>query len=127
MVNFSLDFQDFFKKELKQRCEDMEKYELAYQLLEKHFSNFPLRIIPSKKHPLLLSGKYAKIPLELNNKLKEILPNERSYEFIKAEMKKTPFHITEDFFKLYHDLLDETQRLSEKERKLLESDHKNSL
>ncbi len=125
LVNFTYDFQKRFEKELKEYCTDMEAYEPAYELLEKHFSNFPKRIIPSKKHPLLLSGKHAKIPFELDNKLKQIEPNIESYEFLKTEIQKAPLCITKDFFTLYNELKNETDQLPEKEIKELENESGN--
>ncbi|MEJ2295175.1 MAG: hypothetical protein P8Y23_10450 [Candidatus Lokiarchaeota archaeon] len=53
VTKFTSDFENKFQKELKDLCRDMKKYETAYELIEKHFSNFPSRLIPSKSHPIL--------------------------------------------------------------------------
>jgi hypothetical protein len=124
LVNFTFDFQNRFKKELKEECREMKKYEATYELLEKHFSNFPYRIIPSKKHPLLLSGNKMKIPLELENKLKKIIPDDYDLEFIKSEINKAPLSLIEEFFDLFYELSNEPENLLDGERKLLENDPK---
>jgi len=98
----------------------MKQYDNAYELIDKHFSNFPSRIIPSKKHPLLLSSKYAEIPLELDDKLKEILKEKKDYEFIKTEIKKSPICLTEDFLNLYKELKNELDKIEDKKSKQLD-------
>ncbi len=111
LVNFSNEFQQFFRRELKKSIRDMSAYEPAYFLIDKYFSNFPFRIIPSKSHPLLLSGKYAEIPLELEDKLKYIFTDGQEYEYIKSEILKSPIYTTEEFLNLYEELSIETDRI----------------
>jgi hypothetical protein len=79
-----------------------------------------LRIIASKKHPLQLSGKYAKIPLTLENKLRDIFPNEDEYQFIKSELIKSPTGMFDEFIDLFMDLKEENEKLNQKELKNLE-------
>jgi len=120
LKNFTADFEIKFQKELKESMKDMKQYDNAYELIDKHFSNFPSRIIPSKKHPLLLSSKYAEIPLELDDKLKEILKEKKDYEFIKTEIKKSPICLTEDFLNLYKELKNELDKIEDKKSKQLD-------
>jgi hypothetical protein len=120
LVNFSNDFEITFQRELKKSIKDMKVYEPAYLLIDKYFSNFPLRIIASKKHPLQLSGKYAKIPLTLENKLRDIFPNEDEYQFIKSELIKSPTGMFDEFIDLFMDLKEENEKLNQKELKNLE-------
>jgi len=102
----------------------MNVYEPAYLLIDKYFSNFPFKIIPSKKHPLMLSGKYAKIPLELDNKLKDIFTDDKEYEFIKSELIKSPLCVPEEFMDLYNELKEESDKLSREDLKDLEYNDK---
>ena len=121
LLNFSKDFEQQFERELKQKIRDTSKYETAYLLIDKHFSNFPFRIIPSKRHSLLLSGKYAKVPLEIDNKLKDIFTDENEYEAIKAEIIKSPGCIPEEFLNLYEDLKNEKEQLPEDSSKKIDN------
>lgn len=116
---FSIDFQQKFETELKKSIREPSKYESAYELIEKHFSNFPYRIIPSRKHPLLLSGKFTKIPIELDNKLRAIFKDKREYELIKAELIKSPLGVASDFFNLYDEIKKEMEQLNERDNKYL--------
>jgi hypothetical protein len=119
LVNFSKDFEQQFERELKQKVRDTSKYENAYFLIDKYFSNFPFRIIPSKRHPLLLSGKYSKVPFELDNKLKNIFADEKEYEAIKAEICKSPVCVSEEFINLYEELKKEIDHLPDNGSKQL--------
>lgn len=125
IINFTKDFEILFQRELKESCSDMKKFESAYTLIDKYFSNFPSRVISSKKHPLLLTGKYVAIPLELDNKLKNYIQDEKEYEFIKAEIQKSPLYLTEDFISLYNELKDELNRISENEKQYLDKESNN--
>jgi hypothetical protein len=120
LINFSNDFQNLFQKELKQSCTDMVKYEAAYQLIEKHFSNFPYRIITNKKQRLLLSGKFVKIPLELDNKLKSVFKNQSEYDIIKSELIKTPLSFPSEFLKFYDEFKQQEEELPDKDYKYLD-------
>ncbi|MFW9866604.1 MAG: hypothetical protein ACFFEN_10955 [Candidatus Thorarchaeota archaeon] len=120
IVNFTNDFEKKFEKELKRSVKDMTQYEGTIGLVEKHFSNFPYKIIKSKKQPLLLTGKFSKIPLELENKLRKVFPNEEEFNAIKNELIKSPLSVSSEFIKLYDDLKDELKKISEEEMKLLD-------
>lgn len=113
VVQFTRDFEQKFERELKKQVKDIAQYEGAFELIEKYFSNFPYKIIKSKKQPLLLAGKFAKIPLEIENKLNSIFSDEKEYETIKTELLKSPLGLSSEFFTLYNDLMDETTRISE--------------
>jgi len=127
VMNFAADFERKFSKELKKSSRDMLMYEPAYELIDKHFSNFPFWIVPSRKHPLLLSGEYTKIPLELDNKLKEILGEGEDYELVKAEIQKSPIFITSDFISLYDELQEEINQISDVEQKFLDNNFNNEI
>ncbi|GAG91540.1 unnamed protein product, partial [marine sediment metagenome] len=60
--NFTHDFEEQFEYLLKTTNKDMKNYEPAYNLIDRHFSNFPYRIISDKHHPLLISVENSKIP-----------------------------------------------------------------
>lgn len=113
VVQFTRDFEQKFERELKKQVKDIAQYEGAFELIEKYFSNFPYKNIKSKKQPLLLAGKFAKIPLEIENKLNNIFTDEKEYQAIKIELLKSPLGLSSEFFTLYNDLLDETKRISE--------------
>jgi len=95
----------------------------AYELIEKYFSNFPRKLIKSRKQPLLLAGKYVKIPLELENKLRKIFPDEEEYEAIKTELIKSPLLFSSEFTELYEELKDEIEKISDEEMKYLDEDY----
>jgi hypothetical protein len=105
--NFTHDFEEQFEFLLKSSDIDMKKYEPAYALIDKHFSNFPYRIIPDKHHPLLLSVKKSKIPLQIDDKYYEIFKKDEEIEKIKAELIRFPVSSHDDFLKLYDELKDE--------------------
>ena len=115
VVQFTRDFEQKFERELKKHVKDIAQYEGAFELIEKYFSNFPYKNIKSKKQPLLLAGEFAKIPLEIENKLSNIFTDEKEYQAIKTELLKSPLGLTSAFFTLYNDLIDENKRISEKE------------
>ncbi len=119
VIKFTHDFEENFQRELKLSIKDMDQYEGAYELIEKYFSNFPYKIIKNKKHPLLLTGKFANIPLELDNKLKKIFTNEEEYEAIITELLKSPVSVYSEFLNLYDELIDETDKMEGKEPKYL--------
>jgi len=122
VISFSTEFEKMFDRELKRSIDDMSAYDSAYELIEKHFSNFPYKIIKNKKQPLLLSGKFLKIPLELDNKLRSILTDEKEYEATKAELLKSPLSILSGFLKSYNEMKDEKKQLSGEDMKYLDSE-----
>ncbi len=113
VVQFTRDFEQKFERELKRQVKDIAQYEGAFELIEKYFSNFPYKNIKSKKQPLLLAGKFAKVPLEIENKLSNIFTDEKEYQAIKTELLKSPLGLFSEFFTLYKNLIDETKRISE--------------
>ncbi|MFX1585974.1 MAG: hypothetical protein ACFFDL_15610 [Promethearchaeota archaeon] len=117
LVNFTRDFETMFQRQLKAKNINMKDYEAAYTLIDKHFSNFPSRLIRSDRHPLLLSPKYIEIPHILDNKLRSIFPDEQEYERIKAELMKAPLFTTEEFLDLYNQLKDEVEKLENNSEK----------
>jgi len=123
VIKFTDDFEKKFERELKRSVKDMSQYDAAFELIEKYFSNFPYKIIKNKKHPLLLAGKYIKIPLELENKLRKIFPDEEEYEAIKTELIKSPLSFTSGFAKLYNELKDEIEKISDEEMKYLDENY----
>ncbi|MBY8990045.1 MAG: hypothetical protein KGD58_04750 [Candidatus Lokiarchaeota archaeon] len=122
VVSFTTAFEKKFDRELKASVSDMSAYEPAYELIEKYFSNFPYKIIKNKKQPLLLSGKYLRIPPELDNKLRSVITDEKEYEAIKAELIKSPLSMPSDFFKSYSEMKEELEQISGKETKYLDTD-----
>lgn len=115
LVHFTKDFEELFQKLLKEKNHNMKDYELAYTLIEKHFANFPSRLIRSDKQPLILTPKYLEIPQLLDNKLKTIFSNKEEYERIKAELIRAPLFTSEDFLDLYYELKDEIEKLENQE------------
>jgi len=97
----------------------------AYLLIDKHFSNFPFRLISTKKHPLLLSGDHIEIPLELESRLKSIVMDKKELNLIKSEILKAPYGLSEEFLSLYDELKDEIALTSKKEANKLENKIKN--
>jgi hypothetical protein len=123
VVQFTRDFEQKFERELKKSVKDITQYEGAFELIEKYFSNFPYKMIKSKKQPLLLAGKFAKIPLEIENKLSSIFSDDKEYQTIKTELLKSPLGFSSEFFTLYNDLIDETKRISEEKSHYLINDN----
>jgi len=107
--NFTLDFEEQFYHLLKTSCKDKKKYEPAYLLIDKYFSNFPYRIIPNKHHPLIVSGTDGKIPLQLDDKYDQIFQDEKDIEKIKLELLRSPLSTHDDFLNLYEELKDENE------------------
>ena len=122
LIGFSKDFEEKFQKELKKSIIDKKKYITAFELIEKYFSNFPYKIIKSKKQPLLLSGKLLKLPLELDNKLRSIFPDEYEYDVIKTELIKSPLSFSSDFLESHTEMKEELKKLSKEEMKYLNSE-----
>jgi len=122
VVSFTNDFEQKFDRELKTSIDDMLAYESAYELIEKYFSNFPYKIIKNKKHPLLLAGKFIKIPPELDNKLRSVFTDEKEYEAIKAELIKSPLSIPSEFLKSYNEMQEELRQISGDDVKYLDTE-----
>ena len=120
VIKFTDDFERKFERELKNSVKDMSQYEAAFELIEKYFSNFPYKIIKSKKQPLILTGKYVKIPLELENKLRKIFPDEEEFETIKTELIRSPLSFSSEFAKFYQELKDEIKKISDENIKYLD-------
>ncbi|MFX1427604.1 MAG: hypothetical protein ACFFBE_14205 [Promethearchaeota archaeon] len=120
VVEFTQDFERKFERELKKLEKDMDQYLGAFELVEKHFSNFPYKMIKDKKQSLLLTGKYLRIPPELDNKLRSAFRNEEEYEAIKTELIKAPLSVPPDFFKSYKEMKDELKKIFDDELKYLE-------
>jgi len=123
LIGFSKDFEEKFYMELKKSIIDKKEYMAAYELIEKYFSNFPSILIKSKKQPLLLTGKYVKIPIELENKLRKIFPDEKEYEAIKIELIKSPLSFISEFSTLYEEFKDEIEKISDDEMKYLDENN----
>jgi hypothetical protein len=113
VLQFTQDFEHIFKRELKKQVADITQYEGAFGLIEKYFSNFPLRFISSRRQPLLVSSKYLKQEGEFDNKLKDIFSDEREYEYIRNEIQKSPMYLAPDFFSLYDELKDEINMIDD--------------
>ncbi|TFF84509.1 MAG: hypothetical protein EU552_00340 [Promethearchaeota archaeon] len=122
VVKFTADFEEKFGRELKKSITNPSQFEDAFELIEKYFSNFPYKILKSKKQPLLLTGRYLKLPLELENKLRKIFVDEKEYESIKAELIKSPLSFTSEFIRLHDELKDEMKNISNEDIKLLNED-----
>lgn len=113
--NFTHDFKEQFEYLLKTSYTDMKQYEPAYVLIDRHFSNFPYRIITDKHHPLLISVKKSKIPLQIADKYYGIFKDNEEVEKIKAELIRFPISSHDDFLDLYKELKDEKEVDFEKE------------
>ncbi|MFW9929833.1 MAG: hypothetical protein ACFFD1_10615 [Candidatus Thorarchaeota archaeon] len=107
---FTFDFETKFHKKLKESCRDMKEYETAYELIEKHFSNFPSRLIPSKSHPLLLTESLLKLPRLIETDLKKIVSDQNDFQFIKAEIYRSPESSATGFISLYNDIRKELEK-----------------
>jgi len=113
--NFTHDFEEQFEYLLKTTNKDMKNYEPAYILIDRHFSNFPYRIISDKHHPLLISVENSKIPLQIDDKFHDIFKDDEEIEKIKAELIRFPMSSHDDFLELYEELKDEKEVDFEKE------------
>ena len=111
VTKFTLDFKKKFQKQLKESCRDMKEYETAHELIEKHFSNFPSRLISTKTHPLLLTEKLLKLPVSVERDLREIVPDQDDFEFIKGELFRSPNSSAASFISLYYDIKEELEKL----------------
>jgi hypothetical protein len=116
-MGFSNDFQIKFERELKKLSKDKNEYLTAYELIDKYFSNFPSKLIKSRKQPLLLMTKYQEIPIALENQLKEIIKDEEKYKIIEEELKNTPYGVLPTFFDLYEELKNKPDQITDEEDK----------
>ena len=126
LIGFSKDFEEKFQRELNKSIIDKKEYTATYELIEKYFSNFPSKLIKSRKQPLLLAGKYVKIPLELENKLRKIFPDEEEYEAIKTELIKSPLSFYSEFTALYKEYKDEIEKISDEKMKYLDENYESN-
>jgi len=101
LIGFSKDFEEKFQRKLKKSIIDKKEYEETYELIEKYFSNFPSKLIISRKQPLLLMKNYQEISIAIENRLKEIIKDDEKYKLIKEELKNTPYGMSPTFFDLY--------------------------
>lgn len=120
VVKFTADFELKFSRELKNSVSDSTQYEDAFELIDKYFSNFPYKIIKNKKESLLLAGKYLKIPIELENKLRNIFTDDEEYEKIKVELLKSPLSFTSEFIRLHDELNHELKKISDEDINLID-------
>jgi len=116
LIGFSKDFEEKFQRKLKKSIIDKKEYEETYELIEKYFSNFPSKLIISRKQPLLLMKSYQEIPIAIENRLKEIIKDDEKYKLIKEELKNTPYGMTPTFFDLYDRMKDKQETSSEEGR-----------
>ncbi len=89
----------------------------TYELIEKYFSNFPSKLIKSRKQPLLLMTKYKEVPIAIENQLKEILKDDEKYKIIEEELKNTPYGVSPPFFALYEELKNKPDQITDNEDK----------
>ena len=117
LIGFSKDFEEKFQRELKKSTIDKKDYMAAYELIEKYFSNFPSKLIKSRKEPLLLMTKYQEVPIAIENQLKEIIKDDEKYKIIKEELKNTPYGASPTFFDLYEELKNKPDQITNEEDK----------
>ncbi len=115
VINFANDFENKFERLLKKSCIDMNEYKLAYELINKYFSNIPYRIFKNKDQVLTLSYKYNNIPKQIKNKFKDIFNKEDEYENVLNELIKTPCSDPSEFFDLFKELKLEIDELDLKD------------
>lgn len=114
LTDFSDEFQTKFLKLLSSNCREMDKYDDAYLLLDKYFSNFPSKLISGKDDPLFLTMKHKKLSPELDNKMRAIFPNEQEYEKMKEEIKNFPETAIWHFLEFYKENRDAISNTDEK-------------
>jgi len=76
-------------------------------------TNFPRKLIKSRKEPLLLVIKYKELPFALEKELRDIIGDESKFQMIKEEFKNTPYGVLPTFFDLYNELKDKPDMTSE--------------
>jgi len=117
LTGFTKDFEVTFQRNLKKSIRDKKEYATAYSLIEKYFSNFPSKLIKSRKEPLLLMSKYKELPLALEKELRDIIGDESKFQMIKEELMNSPYGLLPTFFNLYDELKDKPDTTSEEESK----------
>ena len=117
LIGFTKDFEVNFQRNLKKSIRDKKEYATAYSLIEKYFSNFPSKLIKSRKEPLLLMSKYKELPLALEKELRDIIGDESKFQMIKEELMNSPYGVLPTFFNLYDELKDKPDTTSEEESK----------
>ncbi|MBA7577526.1 hypothetical protein ES708_19379 [subsurface metagenome] len=117
LIRFTEDFEATFQRNLKKSIRDKKEYATTYSLIEKYFSNFPSKLIKSRKEPLLLMSKYKELPLALEKELRDIIGDESKFQMIKEELMNSPYGVLPTFFNLYDELKDKPDTTSEEESK----------
>ncbi len=87
---FVNEFEIQFGEELDKFPTEKEKHEEAYQLMEKYFFMFPSTIVTSPKENFLISSESFHIDGELENKIRELFPEEEDFNFVKYELQRAP-------------------------------------
>ena len=87
---FVNEFESQFGEELDKFPVEKEKHEEAYQIIEKYFFMFPSTIVTSPKESFLISSESFRIEEELENKIRELFPEEEDFNFIKDEIQRAP-------------------------------------
>ncbi|MBN1216594.1 MAG: hypothetical protein JXA99_14290 [Candidatus Lokiarchaeota archaeon] len=121
--NFTNEFEEKFQRFLKISCTDTDKYKSAYWLIEKHFSNFPIRFIKDKEQSILLISK-DNISISIKNQLENIFHDESDYTSIKNEIISSPTTISSMFFKLYDEMKEEIEKKDNDLKELDDNDQK---
>ncbi|TKJ27901.1 MAG: hypothetical protein CEE42_00030 [Promethearchaeota archaeon Loki_b31] len=117
LTGFTKDFEVTFQRNLKKSIRDKKEYATAYSLIEKYFSNFPSKLIKSRKEPFLLMTKYKELPFALEKELRDIIGDESKFQMIKEELMNSPYGVLPTFFNLYDELKDKPDTTSEEESK----------
>ncbi|MBY9008159.1 MAG: hypothetical protein KGD63_15570 [Candidatus Lokiarchaeota archaeon] len=112
LVNFTLDFEEEFKRLLKKSCLDINEYKSAYFLVKKHFSNYSTRFITSKKSLLYLPLEKNKAFKVIESKIRNIITDDNELKIIQEDLVKTPSSYNLEFLELYEELKDETEELN---------------
>ena len=115
LIGFSKDFEEKFQRELKKSMIDKKEYVAAYELIEKYFSNFPSKLIKSRKQPLLLMTKYKELPIALEKELRDIIKDENKFQMIKEELMNSPYGVSPTFFDLYEKLKNKPDQITDNE------------
>ena len=104
LTHFIEDFEKMFEHNLKEGITDPKKYESSYLLIDKYFSNFPIRLIEDIKDSILIESKYLEIPKQLEQKFESMALNQEELNLLKSELLKAPTGFTSEFFNLYDKL-----------------------
>jgi len=115
LTRFTNDFEVIFQRNLKKSIRDKKEYATAYSLIEKYFSNFPSKLIKSRKEPLLLMAKYKELPLALEKELRDIIGDESKFQMIKEELMNSPYGVLPTFFDLYEELKNKPDQITDEE------------